>query len=81
MNPREFAARLDRRFQVLAGGRRGKIERHQTLRAVIDWSYDLLSEAEQRLLDRVTVFSGGWTLEAAEAVCRGVRSTPTPCSS
>ena len=71
MNPRELAVRLDRRFQVLAGGRRGKIERHQTLRAVIDWSYDLLSEAEQRLLDRVTVFSGGWTLEAAEAVCSG----------
>ena len=71
MNPRELATRLDQRFQVLAGGRRGKIERHQTLRAVIDWSYDLLSEAEQRLLDRVTVFSGGWTLEAAEAVCSG----------
>ena len=71
MNPRELAARLDDRFQVLAGGRRGKIERHQTLRAVIDWSYDLLNEAEQRLLDRVTVFTGGWTLEAAEAVCAG----------
>ena len=71
MNPRELAARLDRRFQVLAGGRRGKVERHQTLRAVIDWSYDLLGETEQRLLDRVTVFQGGWTLEAAEAVCAG----------
>src|SRR5262249_46089073 len=62
MNPRELAARLDRRFQVLAGGRRGKVERHQTLRAVIDWSYDLLSETEQRLLDRVTVFHGGGAL-------------------
>ena len=71
MNPRDLAARLDHRFQLLAGGRRGKVERHQTLRAVIDWSYDLLSEAERRLLARVTVFSGGWTLDAAEAVCPG----------
>ena len=50
MNPRDLAARLDRRFQLLAGGRRGRVQRHQTLRAVIDWSYDLLSEAERRLL-------------------------------
>ena len=71
MNPHDLAARLDRRFQLLAGGRRGKVQRHQTLRAVIDWSYDLLSEAERRLLARATVFSGGWTLEAAEAVCPG----------
>ena len=71
MNPAELAARLDNRFQVLAGGRRGKVERHQTLRAVIDWSYDMLTPGEQRLLDRVTVFSGGWTLDAAEAVCAG----------
>ena len=71
MNPRELAARLDQRFQVLAGGRRGKVERHQTLRAAIDWSYDLLSAPEQRLLERVTVFSGGWALQAAEAVCAG----------
>ena len=69
MNPAELAARLDSRFQVLAGGRRGKVERHQTLRAVIDWSYDMLTPVEQRLLDRVTVFSGGWTLDAAEMVC------------
>jgi predicted ATPase len=71
MNPRELAARLDQRFQVLAGGRRGKVERHQTLRAAIDWSYDLLSPPEQLLLERVTVFSGGWALEAAEEVCPG----------
>jgi hypothetical protein len=69
MNPAELGARLDRRFQVLAGGRRGKVERHQTLRAVIDWSYDLLTVEEKRLLARTTVFSGGWTLGAAEAVC------------
>jgi predicted ATPase/DNA-binding SARP family transcriptional activator len=69
MTPAELAERLDRRFQVLAGGRRGAVERHQTLRAAIDWSYDLLSESEQRLLARLAVFAGGCTLDAAEAVC------------
>jgi predicted ATPase/class 3 adenylate cyclase len=69
MTPAELAARLDRRFQVLAGGRRGAVERHQTLRAAIDWSYELLSEPEQRLLTRLSVFAGGCTLDAAEAVC------------
>jgi predicted ATPase/DNA-binding SARP family transcriptional activator len=71
MTPVELAERLDRRFQVLAGGRRGAVERHQTLRAAIDWSYDLLSESEQRLLARLAVFAGGCTLDAAEAVCGG----------
>ena len=47
------------------------MERHQTLRAAIDWSYDLLTEPEQRLLGRLAVFSGGCTLEAAEAACAG----------
>ena len=71
MTPAELAERLDRRFQVLAGGRRGAVERHQTLRAAIDWSYELLSESEQRLLTRLSVFAGGCTLDAAEAVCGG----------
>src|SRR5215211_4203982 len=71
MTPAELAQRLDRRFQVLAGGRRGAVERHQTLRAAIDWSYELLSEPERRLLARLAVFSGGCTLDAAEAVCGG----------
>jgi predicted ATPase/class 3 adenylate cyclase len=71
MTPADLAERLDRRFQVLAGGRRGAVERHQTLRAAIDWSYDLLSESEQRLLARLAVFAGGCTLDAAEAVCGG----------
>ena len=55
MTPAELARRLDRRFAVLAGGRRGAVERHQTLRAAIDWSFDLLTEAEQALLGRLTV--------------------------
>jgi predicted ATPase len=71
MDPAELALRLDRRFEVLAGGRRRAVERHQTLRAAIDWSYDLLSEPERRLLARLAVFAGGCTLEAIEAVCTG----------
>jgi predicted ATPase len=71
MSPAELASRLERRFEVLAGGRRGAVERHQTLRAAIDWSYEMLSDAQQRVLARLTVFAGGCTLEAAEAVCGG----------
>jgi predicted ATPase/DNA-binding SARP family transcriptional activator len=71
MTPAELAQRLDRRFQVLAGGRRGAVERHQTLRAAIDWSYELLNDAERQLLARLSVFAGGCTLEAAEAICGG----------
>ena len=71
MTPAELARRLDRRFAVLAGGRRGAVERHQTLRAAIDWSFELLTEREQRLLGRLAVFAGGCTLQAVEAVCSG----------
>jgi predicted ATPase/class 3 adenylate cyclase len=71
LSPAELVRRLDRRFQVLAGGRRGAVERHATLRAAIDWSYELLGAAEQRLLARLAVFSGGATLEAIEEVCTG----------
>jgi predicted ATPase/class 3 adenylate cyclase len=71
MTPVELARRLDRRFSVLAGGRRGAVEHHQTLRAAIDWSFDLLTEPEQRLLGRLAVFAGGCSLEAVEAVCAG----------
>jgi predicted ATPase/class 3 adenylate cyclase len=71
MTPAELARRLDRRFAVLAGGRRGAVERHQTLRAAIDWSFELLTEPEQRLLGRLAVFAGGCTLPAAETVCTG----------
>jgi predicted ATPase len=71
LSPAELVRRLDRRFQVLAGGRRGAVERHATLRAAIDWSYELLGAGEQRLLARLAVFSGGATLEAIEEICGG----------
>ena len=65
----EIAARLDDRFSLLTAGSRTAIPRHQTLRATIDWSYDLLTEPERALLRRLSVFAGGFTLEAAEEVC------------
>ena len=65
----EIAARLDDRFSLLTAGSRTAIPRHQTLRATIDWSYDLLTEPERILLRRLSVFAGGFTLEAVEAVC------------
>src|SRR5262249_21924532 len=65
------ASRLDDRFRLLTGGSRAALTRHQTLRAMIDWSYDLLNEPEKALLCRLSVFAGGWTLQAAEAVCDG----------
>jgi predicted ATPase/class 3 adenylate cyclase len=71
LSPAELAQRLDHRFKVLAGGRRGAVERHATLRAAIDWSYELLDSTEQRLLARIAVFSGGCTLDGIEEVCSG----------
>jgi len=62
------ASRLDDRMRLLTAGRRGALPRHQTMRAVLDCSYDLLSEAEQKALQRISVFSGSFTLEAACAV-------------
>lgn len=67
----QIAERLGDRFQLLTGGSRTALPRQQTLRATIDWSYNLLSEPERRLFCRLAVFRGGWTLEAAEAVCAG----------
>lgn len=69
--PDQIAARLDDRFRLLTGGSRTALPRQQTLRALIDWSYDLLPEAERVLLHRLSVFVGGWTYEAAGAVCAG----------
>lgn len=67
--PRQLAQKLDERFRVLTGGSRAALPRQQTMRALIDWSHDLLSEPEQRLFRRLATFVGGWTLDAAEAVC------------
>jgi predicted ATPase/DNA-binding SARP family transcriptional activator len=67
----QIAARLDDVFHLLTAGRRTALLRHQTLRAAMDWSYDLLSDTERVLFRRLSVFAGGWTLEAAEAVCAG----------
>lgn len=67
----ELQHRLDDRFHLLTGGDRSAMPRQQTLRALIDWSYDLLSEPEKRLLQRLSVFAGGWSLQAAEAVVGG----------
>ena len=65
----EIAARLDDRFRLLTRGSRTALPRQQTLRASVDWSYDLLSEPERVLWRRLSLFVGGWTLEAAEAIC------------
>jgi predicted ATPase len=67
----QIADRLDDRFRLLTGGSRTVLPRQQTLRAAMDWSYDLLSEQERAVLQRLSVFAGGWTLEAAEDVCAG----------
>ncbi len=65
----EINARLHDRFKLLTGGSRVALERQQTLRALVTWSYDLLQEREQMLLDRLSVFAGGFDLPAAEVVC------------
>src|SRR6185369_13341928 len=62
-------ARLDNRLKTLTGGAYDIPTRQQTLRGVIDWSYTLLTIAERRLFTRLSVFVGGWTLEAAEQIC------------
>jgi non-specific serine/threonine protein kinase len=64
----QIAARLNNAFRLLTGGSRTALPRQQTLRALMDWSYNLLSEQERALLRRLSVFAGGWTLEAAEAI-------------
>ncbi len=73
LSPSALQARLENRLQILTGGARDLPARQQTLRGAIDWSYDLLSPAEQRLFRRLSVFVGGCTLEAAEAVCDAKR--------
>ncbi|HLO13608.1 MAG TPA: hypothetical protein VK206_02190, partial [Anaerolineales bacterium] len=67
----QILKRLDDRFNLLTGGLRSALPRHRTLRATIEWSYELLSEKERILFRRLAVFIGGWTLESAEEVCSG----------
>ena len=69
LSPSALRGRLASRLQLLTGGARDLPQRQQTLRAAIDWSYDLLNAAEQRLFRRLSVFAGGCTFESAEAVC------------
>ncbi len=67
----QIAARLDDRFRLLTGGSRTALPRRETLRATMDWSYSLLSESERLMWRRLAIFTGGFTLDAAEAVCAG----------
>jgi predicted ATPase/Tfp pilus assembly protein PilF len=69
--PAQILARLRDRFRLLTGGSRAAAPRQQTLRATVDWSYEMLAPPEQTLFNRLSVFAGGLTLEAAEAVCSG----------
>ncbi|MFD6969568.1 BTAD domain-containing putative transcriptional regulator [Streptomyces sp. NPDC059949] len=71
MSAEQLAARLDDRFRLLTGGARTAPRQHQTLRAVVDWSWELLTQAERALLRRLAAFPGGATVEAAEGVCAG----------
>ncbi|KOU98000.1 MULTISPECIES: ATP-binding protein, partial [unclassified Streptomyces] len=71
LTPRQIADRLDDRFRLLTSGARTVLPRQQTLRAVVDWSWDLLDEVERTVLRRLSVFAGGCDLAAAEAVCAG----------
>jgi predicted ATPase/class 3 adenylate cyclase len=73
----QIAGRLDQRFRLLTGGSRTALPRQQTLAATVSWSYDLLTEPEQNLFNRLSVFAGGFTLEAAEAIC-GVLGDGSP---
>jgi non-specific serine/threonine protein kinase len=75
LNTHQIAGRLDDAFRLLSGGSSTALPRHRTLRAAIEWSYHLLSEAERALFRRLSVFAGGWTLDAAEAVNDGDAST------
>ena len=72
MAPTEILNRLDKQFRLVAGGRRAGLERHQTLRAAIDWSYDLLTEDERSLLSRLSACVGGFDLDAAVAIAAGM---------
>jgi predicted ATPase len=69
LSPRQLARKLDERFRLLTGGDRSALPRHQTMRALIDWSHDLLSDDERMIFRRLSIFAGGFTLETAAAAC------------
>ncbi|MBV8461254.1 MAG: tetratricopeptide repeat protein [Candidatus Eremiobacteraeota bacterium] len=69
MSVTNLGERLSERFRILTGGDRTALPRHQTLRALIDWSYNLLNERERTILNRASVFAGGWTIDAASDIC------------
>ena len=71
LSPGQISERLDQRFDLLAGSERTAIPRHRTLRATLEWSYDLLADVERQALRRLSVFAGAFSLDAAEAVVRG----------
>lgn len=75
LNVEQIAERLDNAFTLLTGGRRTGLERNKTLHAAIDWSHNLLQPAEQILFRSLSIFVGGWTLQAAEMVCGGELSS------
>ena len=81
MSPAQIRDRLDQRFALLTGAPRGAEKRHQTLRHAVQWSFDLLSAPEQAALARVSVFAGGFTLEAAERVCESANEGAAIASS
>ena len=69
-SPELIVSKLDDRFRLLTGGSRTALERHKTLQATIDWSYDLLSEKEKKIFHQLSVFVSGFDLEALEHICR-----------
>lgn len=69
LSPHQLAQKLDERFRLLTGGDRSALPRHQTMRALIDWSYDLLLDNERKIFRSLSIFAGGFTLETAAAVC------------
>jgi predicted ATPase/class 3 adenylate cyclase len=69
LSPQQLSKKLDERFRVLTGGDRGALPRQQTMRALIDWSYDLLSETEKRLFRSLSIFAGAFTLDFATVIC------------
>lgn len=74
MSAAQIRARLGDRFRLLTGGSRRGVERHQTLRHAVQWSFDLLTQAERAVLSRASVFAGGFALEAAECICAGIET-------